>query len=139
MRLSVRGWCDIGYVRAFWLSNSASNDEISAFMEGRCPNFPGLLKAIGSDSESGAAWIQSTYKANFPAFHGLTHGGHEHVFRRCTGNSVEPNYPDGELEKLVEISTEIRLRIGIEFLSLIRDEVSVVALLEKAKDLGLRS
>ena len=128
-----------GYVRAFWLSKFASDAEISAFNQGNCPNFPGLLKAIGTDAESGAAWIHNMYKVNFPAFHGLTHGGHEHVFRRCTGNSVEPNYPEGELEKLVEISTEIRLRIGIEFLSLIQDEASVDSLFEKAKTLGLRS
>ncbi|MFZ6876071.1 DUF6988 family protein [Undibacterium sp. Di27W] len=96
-----------GYVRAFWLSKFASDAEISAFKQGNCPNCRGLLNAIGTDAEFGAAWIHSMYKANFPAFHGLTHGGHEHVFRRCTGNSVEPNYPEGELEELVELSTEI--------------------------------
>jgi hypothetical protein len=49
-----------GYVRGYWLLRCASDAQIETFNNGTCRGFPDLLKAIGTDAESGAAWILRT-------------------------------------------------------------------------------
>jgi hypothetical protein len=122
-----------GYVRGFWLLNCASNEQVDGFLSGKCPKFPGLLAAIGKNPETGGAWIHATTATNLLAFHDLTHGGCEHVKRRIRDDSVEPAYPEDELEGLVKIGIEIRIRIGAELLSRLRDEDALGQLNEMAK------
>ncbi len=122
-----------GYVRGFWLLNFASDEHVNEFLDGKCPNFPGLLAAIGRDEETGAAWIHANSDKNLTSFHNLTHGGSEHVRRRNKDDSVEPNYPEQELESLVKFGNEIRIRIGAELLSRLNDEGAIHQLHEWAK------
>jgi hypothetical protein len=121
-----------GYVRGHWLLRSASDAQIERFNNGICPKFPALLKAIGTDAESGGAWIHANETANMIAFHNLTHGGSEHVKRRITSSAIEPSYPEHELEGLVKFGIEIRIRIGAELLSLIGNEVAIEELNHRA-------
>ena len=114
-----------GYVRGHWLLHCASDAEIESFNNGKCPQFPPLLKAIGTDAESGGAWIHANETANMTAFHDLTHGGSEHVKRRITSSSIEPSYPEQELEGLVKFGIEVRIRIGAELLALMGNEAAI--------------
>ena len=122
-----------GYVRGFWLLNCASNEQVESFLNGKCPKFPGLLAAIGKNPETGGAWIHATTAKNLLAFHDLTHGGYEHVKRRIREVSVEPSYPEDELQGLVKIGIEIRIRVGAELLSRIKDEEALGELNEMAR------
>jgi hypothetical protein len=67
------------------------------------------------------------------SFNDLTHGGSEQVKRRCTQEAVEANYPEVELEALVQFGIEVRIRIGAGLLSLMNDEIAMEQLNEKAK------
>lgn len=120
------------YVRGHWLLHWASDTEIKRFNSGRCPEFPDLLKAIGTDAESGGAWICANKSVNMTAFHDLTHGGSEHVKRRITSTAIEPAYPELELEGLVKFGIEVRIRIGAELLALIGNEVAIEDLNHRA-------
>jgi len=122
-----------GYVRGLWLLNSASDKQVNEFLSGKCPRFPGLLAAIGKDQASGGAWIHANSNKNLIAFHDLTHGGSEHVKRRNKDNSVEPSYPEQELESLINFGNEIRSRIGVELLSRLNDEKAIEQLHERAR------
>ena len=122
-----------GYVRGHWLLHYASDEEVDRFNNGKCPKFPNLLSAIGNDAETGGAWIHNNKNTNLNSFHDLTHGGFEHVKRRKKESSVEPNYPDQELESLVKFGIEVSIRIGAELLSLINDKVAMDELNEKAQ------
>ncbi len=121
-----------GYVRGHWLLLWASDAEIERFNNGICPNFPALMKAIGTDAESGGAWIHANKTANMTAFHDLTHGGSEHVKRRITSSAIEPSYPEQELEGLVKFGIEVRVRIGAELLSLMGNEATIQELNSRA-------
>lgn len=112
------------YVRGHWLLHCAPDAAIEKFNDGICPKLPNLLKAIGTDAESGGAWIHAN-KANLTAFHNLTHGGSEHVKRRISATAIEPSYPELELEGLVTFGIEVRIRIGAELLSLIGNEAAI--------------
>ena len=122
-----------GYVRGYWLLKFASDEQIPEFIAGKCPNFGGLLAAIPKDAESGGAWIHANSAKNLTNFHDLTHGGSEHVKRRIGGDSVEPRYPVQELEALLRLGNEIRVRVGCELLSLLNDEEGMVSLNKRAQ------
>lgn len=126
-----------GYVRGVWLLRAASDQEIEKFNNGKCPLFRDLLSAIGNDQTSGGAWIHANKNANWSSFNDLTHGGSEHVKRRNTQDAVEPNYPESELEALIQFGIEVRIRIGSELLSLMNDEIAMEELNERAKNLRL--
>jgi len=111
-----------GYVRSFWLLNCASDKEVNKFLNGKCPTLAKLVVAIENNAETGGAWIHANKNANLISFHNLTHGGSEHVRRRIMEDSVEPNYPEEELESLVNFGIEVRIRIGVEFFSQLNDE-----------------
>ncbi|MGB1563225.1 MAG: DUF6988 family protein [Sinimarinibacterium flocculans] len=121
-----------GYIRGYWLLNVASSAEIKRFNSGECPSISNLLKAIGTDAESGAAWIHATKTANLASFHDLTHGGSEHAKRRATSAALEPNYPDHELERLVKFSAEVHMRVAAEVLALLGNEAALEELSVRA-------
>ena len=74
--------------------------------------------------------------ANKKILHDFTHGGIEHVLRRITENEektvVEPNYQEHELEYLVGLGTEVRIRVGHELFSLMEDSGAIRQLCEEA-------
>ncbi|MBA5865372.1 MAG: hypothetical protein GDA67_01600 [Nitrospira sp. CR1.3] len=122
-----------GYIRGIWIQHYASDKEIEKFSNGNSPDLPKILQAIGNDTLSGSEWIQNTKRANWKAFCDLTHGGSEHVKRRNTLHTIEPKYPQRELETLLRLGIEVRMRIGAEWLSLLKDEAAIGQLHEKAK------
>lgn len=123
------------YVRGFWLLEVATEREVEQFNNGRCPRMEQLLRAIGNDPTTFGAWIHETARKNWGSFNGLTHGGCEHVSRRNTHDSVEPNYPESELEALVNFGIEVRIQIGTELLSLMNDEIGMQQLCNEAEAL----
>ena len=62
-----------GYVRGKWLLDWASDEQVHAFSEGRCPTFRKLLAQVPKSPESGGAWIHANAQANLNVFHDLTH------------------------------------------------------------------
>jgi hypothetical protein len=122
-----------GYIRSFWIQHYASDKQIQYFNNGKSPELSQILNAIGNDTISGGEWIQNIKNANWKAFCDLTHGGSEHVKRRNTVHTVEPKYPNREQVNLVRLGIEVRMRIGAEWLSLLRDERGLEQLSEKAK------
>ena len=71
-------------------------------------------------------------KKNKDIFNDFTHGSIDHVLRRITKNLVESNYPEHELEYLVRLGTEVYIRVGCEFFSLMNDVAAIRQLREKA-------
>ena len=126
-----------GFVRGVWLLEFALDSEVEKFNNGKCPLFHEILKAIGDGDTSGGAWIDANKNANWNAFNDLTHGGSEHVKRRCTLKAVEPNYPETGLIALVQFGIEVRIRIGAALLDLMNDEIAMEQLNEKAKNLRI--
>lgn len=100
-----------GYVRGVWLLEHASEESVEKFETGKCPNFPELVKQIGDDPKTGGAFIKGMTDLNLNSFHDLTHGGMEHVIRRSTGSSIEPNYPEEEIINLLETRNKYSMLI----------------------------
>ena len=80
-----------------------------------------------------ADFIRKVHDLHMRHFHDFAHGGSGHVMRRHGENAVEPNYPLNELELLVSLGIEARIRVGVEIFSLINDRVGIMQLYEKAQ------
>ncbi len=122
------------YTRAVWLLNHASDQDVGKFEKGKYPGFNDMLKDIGNDPETGGAFIKGMSELNRKDFHGLTHGGMEHVFRRLSASAVEPNYPVEEIQKLIKVRNQYSCLIACFLLQLANDEVGMNQLLEKRKE-----
>lgn len=125
------------YVRGLWLLNHAPGEEIERFLAGnKLPGFNELLDAIGNDEETGGAWIHQICELNRDAFHDLTHGGIEHVLRRITDDSIEPNYPEEEKIRLIHTQIGIQFAISYELLALANNQAGMKKLEEMAQQYG---
>lgn len=78
------------YTRSIWLLEHASDDDVVKFSNGRYPKFKDMLRDIGDKPETGGAFIKGMSELNREDFHGLTHGGMEHVLRRVSTSVIEP-------------------------------------------------
>ena len=129
-----------GFVRGVWILQCASDEQVETFYKGKGPKFLELLKAMDDHDKAKlhAAWIRAQME-NRDIFHDFTHGGIEHVLRRITENKekalsttvVQPNYPEHELKYLVDLGTEVNIRIGCELFSLMEDSEAIRELYDK--------
>ena len=122
------------YVRAVWLLGHANPDQLDNFEKGICPKLATLVKCIGDEPESGGVWIKGITDLNISAFHDLAHGGMEHVSRRVTANSVEPNYPEEEIINLLTLRNQYYYNIGVFLLAIFQEESGLNDLNNKARD-----
>lgn len=118
------------FVRGVWLFKCASDDDIEKFLTNDVPGNDRLLREIEKINEPLGAWIKKTSELNRNDFNDLTHGGIQHVKRRSGNNSIEPNYPDEELIRLMHIQIEIQFAIGEIFLDLRNDQEGLEKLYE---------
>ena len=122
------------YARGVWALRCAEDHEIDSFLKnGRpCPWRLGKLAAtLKNRAPDQSAWVlQMTERLN--PFHDLAHGGRLHVLARVGADSIEPNYPVGQLEALVAIGIEVLIRTGVELLALMGDEGAMEELADLA-------
>ncbi|WP_415894367.1 DUF6988 family protein [Neptuniibacter sp. PT8_73] len=122
------------YVRGVWLLEHASEDGVVKFIEGKPPGFKNMLNDIGSEPETGGQFIAGMSELNKDDFHGLTHGGMEHVIRRVTASAIEPNYPEEEILQLIKARNQYYMLCACFLLQIIDDEKGMSELLEKQKE-----
>jgi len=123
-----------GYVRGIWLLKHASADGIGKFEEGKCPSLPELSKQIGDNPETGGAFIEGMTELNRSSFNDLTHGGMEHITRRCTESAIEPNYSEDEIIKLIKMRNQYAMLITCFLLLMANDSASIEELIQKREE-----
>lgn len=83
-----------GYTQGVWLLGSATEEQLDRYAEGICPKLQNLVKEIGDEPETSGAFIKGMTEKNIKDFNNLTHGGIEHISRRTSVATIEPNYGD---------------------------------------------
>ncbi|RUO28046.1 hypothetical protein CWE12_12535 [Aliidiomarina sedimenti] len=122
------------YTRGVWLLDHASDEAVEKFGKRKYPGFKDMLKDIGDDPETGGAFIKGMSELNREDFHGLTHGGIEHIIRRISPSAIEPNYPVEEIQKLLKVRNQYSSLIACFLLQLVGDEGGVNQLAEKRNE-----
>lgn len=123
-----------GYVRGLWLLEHASEEKVEKFAEGKCPNFPALLKDIGDAPETGGKFIKGMTDLNLDSFHDLTHGGMEHVVRRYSESAIEPNYAEEEIVNLIKARNQYCMLITCFLLQIANKYESIEDLIAKREE-----
>lgn len=120
--------------RSVWLLNHASDENVEIFKEMKYPGFKDMLRDIGDSPETGGAFIHGMSDLNRNDFHGLTHGGMEHVLRRVSSTAIEPSYPEEEIQELIRVTIKYSLLCVCFLLQLANDELGMEELLKKQEE-----
>ena len=123
-----------GYIIGVWLLKHASEESVENFEKRICPKIPTLIKEIGDDAETGGEFIKGMTELNISDFHNLTHGGMEHVKRRVSGSTIEPNYNEEELIRLIKIRNHYSMLITWFLVMLVNDKDAMKELLQKREE-----
>ena len=129
------------YVRGTWLVRHASQAELENYANGKCPNFYQLVTAIGTEPDTGGAWLAEIFKRRYwSILNDYTHGGASQVLRRNTFDAIEPAFKEAELSALLAFAGEVATRVATELFALAGQELMLIQLREKAAEMrvGLR-
>ncbi len=128
------------YVRGVWALHCADDDEIAGFIESGRPTPWQLAHLIGALKETAhevGRWV-SAQAQQIPALNDLAHGGRLHVLGHNASRTIEPGYDGRDLETLVRLGIELRIRIAAEMFALLADEGAMDELQEIAGRLDRR-
>ncbi|OGT74957.1 MAG: hypothetical protein A3H44_12480 [Gammaproteobacteria bacterium RIFCSPLOWO2_02_FULL_57_10] len=120
-----------GYTQGVWLQTCATDSQLDSYAKGVCPKHQTLVKDIGSDPETGGAFIKGMMEKNSKDFHNLTHGGIEHISRHITEAAIEPNYDDDEIVKLLKMRNQYYMLVSFFLLRAMGKDETVLELNDK--------
>ena len=123
------------YVRGVWALHCADDEAIAGFIKSGSPTpwqLAKLIEALNEYVPEVGEWAAAEVR-QLPALHDLAHGGRLHVFGRNTSRTIEPRYDDRDLVTLVDFGIELRIRVGVELLTLLDDEGAMEGLMEMAR------
>lgn len=119
------------FVRAVWLKDCATDEELAAFeRDERGRNFDLLLARIEELDDFKSGTLSDLKKQAWSAMNSYTHGGIHQVARRVKGNAIDPNYEDGEI---IEV-----LRMGQMFALLAFIQIVLVAGRKDLEQVGIQ-
>ena len=122
------------YVRGVWALHCADDRQIKGFIESGRPTpwqLAHLVDVLKKKAHQVGEWV-SAQAQQIPVLNDLAHGGRLHVLGRNTSRTIEPGYDSRDVETLVQIGIELRIRIGAELLALLADEGAMEELQEIA-------
>lgn len=122
------------YVRGVWTLHCADDEAVAEFIESGRPTPWQLAKLINALKEKVpdvGEWTTAQAR-QLPALHDLAHGGRLHVLGHNTSKTIEPRYDGRDLVTLVDLGIELRIRVGVELLTLLDDERAMEELMEMA-------
>jgi len=123
------------YVRGTWLLRHASQLDLENYMKGECPKFGPLIDAIGTEPETGGAWLAEIKNRYWSVLNEYTHGGASQVARRNTDDAIEPAFVEAELSALLAFAAEVATRVAAELFALAAQEPLLLQLREKAVEM----
>ncbi len=119
------------FVRAVWLKDCATKEDLAAFeRDERGRNLDLILAKIEELEAFKSGTLSDLKKQAWSAMNSYTHGGIHQVARRVKGNAIDPNYLDGEI---IEV-----LRMGQMFALLAFIQIVLVAGRKDLEQVGIQ-
>jgi hypothetical protein len=123
------------YVRGVWLHHCAEEDEIEAFKNDRpIKKFEDLIQAIEKTQGYDLGILFRLKKQAWKIMNSYTHSGFQHVLRRMTADTLEPNYCEDEIEEALACMNALGLLCVLEIAFLSTSEQLPMSVLEKTKE-----
>lgn len=126
------------YIRGLWLNHCASDKEIDKFKKGKIDKeFGQLIKEIENIDGYNVGVLSKAKKAGWKVLNSFTHSGFNQVVRRNTDSTIEPNYPDEEIEEAINFTNALGLLSYLEISFLAKKNDLSIEILEKMKEIKI--
>lgn len=126
------------YIRGLWLNHCASDKEIDKFKKGKIDKeFGQLIKEIENIDGYNVGVLSKAKKADWKVLNSFTHSGFNQVVRRNTDSTLEPNYPDEEIEEAINFTNALGLLSCLEISFLAKKNDLSSEILEKIKEIEI--
>lgn len=103
------------FVRAVWLKDCATNDDLAAFQRDEFSRkFGETLGQIEQLESFRSGALSSLKKQAWSAMSSYTHGGIQQIARRVKGRAIDPNYTDEEIIEVLRLSQAFAMMAFIQ-------------------------
>ena len=126
------------YIRGLWLNHCASDKEIDKFKRGKIDKeFGQLIKEIENIDGYNVGVLSTAKQAGWNVLNSFTHSGFNQVARRNTDSTIEPNYPEEEIEEAINFTNALGLLSCLEISFLAKKNDLSIEILEKMKEIKI--
>jgi len=126
------------YIRGLWLNHCANEKEIDKFKKGKIDKeFGQLIKEIENIDGYNVGVLSKAKQAGWKVLNSFTHSGFNQVVRRNTDSTIEPNYPEEEIEEAIIFTNALGLLSCLEISFLAKKNDLSIEILEKMKDIKI--
>ncbi len=103
------------FIRAVWLKDCATDEELSAFERDEFPrNFGQVLLQVEELESFKSGALSGLKKQAWEAMNSYTHGGIQQIARRVKAKMIDPNYLDEEIIEVLRLSQVFGLMAFIQ-------------------------
>ena len=122
------------YIRAVWLRNCATQDEIEKFKKGNIDkSFGALIEDIEKLEAYDVQVLSDIKNKSWAIMNDFTHGGVLQALGRNKSEFIEPNYPKQDILGAIDFAISIGLFLTMEVAYIISDENFAREVLEKIR------
>lgn len=122
------------YVRGVWLHRCATESEIAAFKNDRLDHtFASLIQAIENIEDFSLGILSRLKQQGWKAMNSYTHSSFQHVMRRMTAETLEPNYDEGEIQEALSCANALGLLCVLQIAFLSTNKELPMSVLEKTR------
>jgi Family of unknown function (DUF6988) len=120
------------YIRAVWLRNCASSNEIEQFKKGNInKTFGALIEDIEKLQPYDEQVLSDIKNQSWEIMNDFTHGGILQALGRNKPDIIEPNYPNKNVLGAIDFAITIGLLLTMEVARIVNDENFARQVLEK--------
>ena len=120
------------YIRAVWLRNCATADELEKFKKGKIDKtFGSLIEDIEKLSAYDVQVLSNIKSQSWAIMNDFTHGGILQALGRNKVDFIEPNYPEKNILGAFDFAISIGLFLTMEVANIVNDEKFAREVLEK--------
>ncbi|ADE11980.1 DUF6988 family protein [Sideroxydans lithotrophicus] len=125
------------YLRGLWLAHCAKDAELEGFSHGKSPpKMPSILSAIEQTPGFDSGQLSDIYKQSWSDMCAYAHTGSQQVLRWNTGDAIQPNYSDAEVDEVLSFTGSIALLSTLGLAAIATNESLAASVLAKAHELS---
>ncbi len=120
------------YIRAVWLGNCATQEEIETFKKGRIKKeFGELIEDIEKLPAYNVQVLSDIKAQSWSIMNDFTHGGILQALGRNSAEFIEPSYPEKNILGVIDFAVSVGLFLTMQVAYIVNDETFAKEVLEK--------
>lgn len=125
------------YLRGVWLAHCAVDADLEHFAHGNNPpKMPTMLAAIEQTPGFGSGRLSAIYTQSWSAMCAYTHTGSLQILRWNTGDALQPDYSDAEVDEVLSFIGVFALLSTLGLAAISANESLAARVLAQAQEFG---